>query len=87
MKCPADDSAGQKHLLGRLIAVLEAYTAVEHEMLSAAVLRVGAEVTQTHELVGSGGLGVLQALFYLTAGEHFQRIGIQVYSSVPRTIF
>ena len=47
-------------------------------MLGSGVLGVGAEVTQTHELEGGGSLGTCQAGFYLTAGEDFQRIGVQV---------
>ena len=46
-------------------------------MLGGGVLAVGAEVAQTHELIGGGRLGVLQAGFHFTAGQHFQRIGIQ----------
>ena len=46
-------------------------------MLRGGVLAVGAEVTQTHELVGGRSLGVLQGSLDFTAGEDFQRVGIQ----------
>ena len=46
-------------------------------MTGGAVFAVGAEVTQTHELVGSRCLGISQRSFHLTVGEHFQTVGIQ----------
>ena len=43
---------------------------------------VGAEVAQTHELVGSGGLGICQTGLHLTAGEYFQRVGVHAGKEV-----
>ena len=58
-------------------AVLQTHGAIEDQMAGDAVLGVGAEVTQTHELVGSGSLSVFQTLLHLTAGENLQGVGIQ----------
>ena len=43
----------QKFLLTGLEGVLQADTAVEHQVLGGAILAVGAEVAQAHELEGS----------------------------------
>ena len=51
-------------------------------MLRSAVLTVGAEVAQTHELEGISSLCALQALFDFAAGEHFQRVGIQASKEI-----
>ena len=47
-------------------------------MTGSAVLAVGAEVAQTHELVACGSLGIRQRSFHLAAGENLQRIGVHV---------
>lgn len=57
-------------------AILQTNAAVKDQVAGLAVLAVGAEITQSHELIGGGGLCILQAGFYLAAGEDFQRIGI-----------
>ena len=71
-----------KYLFVGFKAVLQANGAVEYQVAGPTVLAVGAEVAQTHELVGSGSLCVLQTLFHLTAGEHFQGVGIQTSQEV-----
>ena len=65
-------------LFSGLEAVLQADAAVEYQMLGGRILAVGAEVTQTHELIAVTGLGILQCGFDLTSGEDLQRIGIQI---------
>ena len=62
--------------------ILQTDTSVEYQMIGAAVLAVGAEVAETHELEGIASLGILQRSFYLTAGEHFQRIGVQACQKI-----
>ncbi len=69
-------------LLAGLEAVLQADRTVEHQMVSSAVLAVGAEVTKTHELIGSGSLCILQAGLHLTALEDLQRVGVQAGNEV-----
>ena len=66
----------QNGLLAGLEAVLQADGPVEYQVTGSTVLAVGAEVAQTHELIGSGSLGILQAGLNLTAGENLQRIGV-----------
>ena len=51
-------------------------------MLGSAVLVVGAEITQTHELIAHGSLCIAQRCFHFTAGEHFQRVGIQAAEEI-----
>ena len=46
-------------------------------MFCGRILAVRGEITQTHELEGFSCLGVCQTGFHLTAGENFQRVGIQ----------
>ena len=65
------------NLLTGLEAVLQADAAVEYQMAGCGVLAVGAEIAQTHELEAHGSLGACKACFHLTAGEDFQRVGVQ----------
>ena len=77
-----------------LEAVLQRNAAVEHQVLSAAVAVIQAEVAHAHELerggVDTGAVGLLvelgshsgHSLFHLTAGEDLQRIGIQAVQEV-----
>ena len=65
-----------------LKAVLQADGAVKYQMAGFAILAVGAEVAQTHELIGGRCLCVFQALFHLTAGENLQRVGVQAGQEV-----
>ena len=53
---PESFDSGVKSLFSGLEAVLQAYRAVEDQMLGCAVLAVGAEVAKTHKLVGFAGL-------------------------------
>ena len=64
-------------LFAGLEGILQTDGAVEHQMTGSAVLGVGAEVAQTHELIGSGGLGFCQGSLHLAAGENLQGIGVQ----------
>ena len=51
-------------------------------MLGRRIPAVGAEVTQAHKLVGTGGLCFFQAGFHLAAGKHFQRVRIQASKEI-----
>ena len=64
-------------LLAGFEGILQTDGSVEHQMLRRRILVVGAEVAKSHELEGLSCLCILQASLYLTAGEHFQGIGIQ----------
>ena len=68
---------GLTDLFAGLEGILQADASVEDQMAGSAVPGVGAEVAQTHELEAHGSLGILQGCFYLTAGEHFQGVGVQ----------
>ena len=46
-------------------------------MLGGRILSIGAEVAKAHKLECIAGLRIGQRALYLTAGEDFQRIGIQ----------
>ena len=65
-------------LFAGLEGVLQADGAVEDQVAGGAVAAVGAEVAQTHELVGSRSLGVTQGGLDLAAGQDFQGVGVHV---------
>ena len=76
-KRPHPYGCGQIFLLAGLEGVLQADGAVENQMAGSAVLAVGAEVTQTHELEAHRSLGIGQGCFHLAAGENLQGVGVQ----------
>ena len=51
-------------------------------MSGSTVTAVGAEVAQTHELIAGRCLGICQGSFHLTAGQHFQRVGVQASQEI-----
>ena len=62
--------------------VLERDGTVEYEMAGGAVLVVGGKVAETQELEAIRRGAVLERLFHLAAGEHFERIGVQAVDEV-----
>ena len=69
-------------LVAGLKAILQADAPVKHKFTGLAVFAVGAEVAKTHKLICFRCFGVFQALFHLTAGENFQRVGVQTGQKV-----
>ena len=77
LKSPHHFWCGLTILLCGLEGILQADGTVEHQMLGGRVLGIGAEVADSHELIGRGSLSISQECLHLTAGEHFQRVGVQ----------
>ena len=65
-------------LFAGLEGILQADGAVEDQVAGSAIAAVGAEVAQTHELVGSRSFGIRQGGLDLAAGQNFQGVLVHI---------